>query len=79
MCPWVFRWNSHKGAVLGKICLAFFVSLGKGEYIVLGSGVLGSKITDPFLQKSQRHAVHRMGVVGNRRRTCTDQEKHRST
>ena len=52
---------------------SLFGGLGKGEYAVLGSGVSGSKITAPFLQKAQRllQKVHRMDVVGNRRRTCT--------
>ena len=58
---------------------SLFGCLEKGQYTVRGSGVSGGKITAPFLQKAQRQAVHRKGVVGNRRTTCTDQGKHRST
>lgn len=58
---------------------SLFGGLGKGEHALLASCDSGGKITAPFLQKAQRQAVHRTDVVRNKRRTCTDQGKHRNT
>lgn len=80
VCPWVFRWNSHKGAVLEKVCLAYLYAWRKEN--TLCEAVVFQVVRSQlhfYRRLRDKLFTHRLGVVGNRRTTCTDQGKHRST